>query len=71
MKRQEETDRERYEVFFSVGRGVGYIHLATIRSSAENLKNAYRHDNFAKVSVSLISPRSIEDRDRLEATFSG
>ena len=54
MRRRDETKKEREEVFVSVGRGVGYIPLATIRSNVEDLKNTYLHDNFAKVSVSSI-----------------
>ena len=57
-RRRRETKREGEDVFVKSGRDVGYVPLSTIRSNIEDLKEAYKHDEFAKVSISSISVNS-------------
>ena len=51
QQRREEANRECEKVFTSIGRGVGYLPLATIRANVEDLKSRYLAEDFAKVSV--------------------
>ena len=50
MRDQQEACAQRNKVFVKIGRDVGYVPLHTIRSNIEDLKERYKHDNFAKVS---------------------
>ena len=54
-RRRRETKREGEDLFVKSGRDVGYVPLSTIRSNIEDLKEAYKHDEFAKVSISSMS----------------
>ena len=53
MRDQQETCAEHKRVFVEIGREVGYVPLNKIRSNIKDLKDKYKHDNFAKVSRHL------------------
>ncbi len=61
--RQETTYAECNKLFVRISRDVGYVPLRTIRSNIRDLKEKYKHDNFAKVS-SHPSSVSTESRSR-------
>ncbi len=63
MRHRQKTSVERNKVFVRIGRDVGYVPLRTIRSNIRDLKEKYKHDNFAKVS-SRLSSVSTELRSR-------
>ena len=54
-RRRRGATREGEDVFVKTGRDVGYVPLSTIRSNIEDLKEAYKDENFAKVSTSSLS----------------
>ena len=53
MQGRQETNEDRADVFGEIAREVGYLPLVAIRSNVEDLKETYRHDNFAKVNSSF------------------
>ncbi len=55
MRHRQETYAECNELFVRIGRDVGYVPLKSIRSNIRDLKEKYKHDNFAKVSSPLSS----------------
>ena len=55
MRHQRKAYAEGNELFVRIGRDVGYVPLKTIRSNIRDLKEKYKHDNFAKVSSHLSS----------------
>ena len=54
MRRREDTNKERDDVFIKTGATVGYLHPSTIRYNVEDLKKRYLHDSFATVSACYI-----------------
>ena len=50
MRHQQEACVERNKVFVKIARDVGYVPLDTIRSNIKDLKERYKHDDFATVS---------------------
>ena len=48
---QEDTSKQREDLFVKTGAVVGYLHPSTIRSNIEDLKRTYLHDDFATVSA--------------------
>ena len=50
MRDRQETCAEYNTVFVEIAREVGYVPLNKIRSNIKDLKDKYKHDNFAKVS---------------------
>ena len=64
MRHLQEMCAQRNKVFVRIGRDVGYVHVETIRSNIRDLKEKYKHDNFAKVSSHLSCVL-----DRIEIAF--
>ena len=54
-RRRRVMKREGEDLFVKSGREVGYVPLSTIRSNIENLKEAYKDEEFATVSVFSVS----------------
>ena len=54
MRHQQEAYAERHKVFVKIARDVGYIPLNKIRSNVKDLKDKYKHDIFANVSIIFI-----------------
>ena len=55
MRHRQRASTKRNDLFVRIGRDVGYVPLETIRSNIQDLKEKYKHDNFAKVSGHLSS----------------
>ena len=55
MRHQQGAYAEHNKVFVKIARDVGYVPLNTIWSNVKDLKDRYKHDIFARVSITFIT----------------
>ena len=68
-RRRRVTTKEGEDLFTKSGRDVGYVPVGTIRSNVKDLKEAYKHEEFAKVSVCSVSVCLDENGVRFQGVF--